>query len=533
MSLPPSAQRSAPTWLVMPLVAGVLTGCTAFERGVEQGDPPTDPVTGCPDLSGSYVLQPTTLDGDPDPGVDPAKPVRFEDGALSPAAARLGGSAGPTRYEGVIVRSDGTHALELQFIPPFGRVMQDLEAIRQHQRPRYAEWYRLLQPARRAAFVAENGEAALRARLRELGPDTGPVVRLNRGPHFTCEDGWVVLPREYLPPMRMTLDDGGHLVFEAKEWTYTAIGGWGDQTWRWPTGAYLGTARWARDASVRPWDADEVGQRYVFARPAEEIEREQAAAAESAQRSAERRYADPEAVRDALRPLLPAGVTIGEIEIAQLPFIGHRVRVQALPSDPAMDGEEQRRRLEWFLAALKEGDPGFIEDREVVKRAISSGAGVRHEFEIYLDTHPAVQPARERVVVSFTPAPADFSGTAPSSAPRPSSPPSSGVPARSASGPAPSSDPVPPGFAVLSEVESRLQPLLATGCRLSRLRYAGEAVILAGDADDMRSVSNTLRAIDGAIAPSGARVELMQIAADGAGRYRYEIRLPPSPLTRA
>jgi len=24
----------------------------------------------------------------------------------------------------------------------------------------------------------------------------------------------------------------------------------------------------------------------------------------------------------------------------------------------------------------------------------------------------------------------------------------------------------------------------------------------------------------------------MQIAADGAGRYRYEIRLPPSPLTR-
>jgi hypothetical protein len=518
------------TWIVVTALGTGLSGCTAFERGADQGDPPTDRVTGCPDLSGSYVLQPTTLDGDPDPGVDPGKPVRFEDGALSPAATRLGGSSGPTLYEGVIVRSKGTHALELKFIPRFGQVMEELESIRQHQRPRYTEWYRLLQPARRAAFIAENGEAALQARLRELGPDTGPVVRLNRGPHFTCEDGWVVLPREYHSPVRMTLDDGSNLVFEAKEWTYTGVGGWGDQSLRVPTGAYLGTARWVRDPSVRRWDADDVGTRYVFARPADEIEREQATAAESERRSAERRFADPEVVRDALRPLLPAGVTIGEIEIALLPFIGYRVRVQALPSDPAMDGEEQRRRLEWFLAALKEGDPGFIEDREVVKRAISSGGRVRHEFEIYLDTHPAVQPARESVVVSFTPAPSGLAETASPSTPPPTS---AETPVAPTSKPTPSSDPVPPGFALLSDVESRLQPLLATGCRLSRLRYTGEAVILAGEADDMPCVSNTLRAIDGVIAPSGARVELMQIAVDGAGRYRYEIRLPPSPLTRA
>jgi len=35
------------------LIVLVLAGCTAFERGAEQGDPPTDPITGCPDLSGS------------------------------------------------------------------------------------------------------------------------------------------------------------------------------------------------------------------------------------------------------------------------------------------------------------------------------------------------------------------------------------------------------------------------------------------------------------------------------------------------
>lgn len=406
--------------------------------------------------------------------------------------------------------------------------MAELEAIREHQRPRYTEWYALMQPSSRAAFVAQSGEPALRARLSELGPATGTVVRLDRGRDFTCEDGWVVLPREHLAPVRMTLDDGGHLVFESKEWTYTAMGGWGDQSWRVPTGAYLGTARWARDASMQPWDAERVSQGYVFARPADAIEQEQAVAAASARRSAERRYAAPDAVRDALQPLLPAGVIIESVEIAQLPFIGHRVRVHAVPSDPLMDGEEQRRRLEWFLAALKEGDPGHIEDREVIKRVISSGGRVRHEFEIFLDTHPAVQPARERVVVSFTPAPSGLAETASPATPSPTragtlvAPPST-----------PSSDPVPPGFALLSEVESRLQPLLPTGCRLSRLRYAGEAVILAGDADDMPCVSNTLRAIDGVVSPSGARVELMQIAADGAGRYRYEIRLPPSPLTRA
>jgi len=502
-----------------------LGGCTAFERGADQGDPPTDPVTGCPDLSGAYTLNPVTADGDPDPGVDPAKPVNFGDSPLSPAEARQ-------RYEGVIVRSDGTHALELQFIPRLGLVMEELESIRQHQRPRYAEWYGLLQPARRAAFIAENGEAALQARLRELGPDTGPTLRLNRGPDFTCEDGWVVVPREYLPPMRMTLDDGGHLVLEAKEWTYTAFGGWGDQTWRWPTGAYLGTARWTRDAAVRRWQADEVAQDVVFARPAEEIEREQAAAAESAQRSAERRYADPEAVRLALRPLLPEGVTIGEIEIAQLPFIGHRVRVLAVPSDPAMAGEEQRRRLEWFLAALKEGDPGYIEDREVVKRAISSGGRVRHEFEIYLDTHPAVQPPSERVVVSFTPAPASLADTdSPSSSVTPSA--AANATTRTALATLPASGPMPPGFAPLAVVEGRLQPLMATGCRSSSLRYAGDAVIVAGEADDMPCVSNTLRAIDGVVSPGGARVELLQIAADAAGHYRFEIRLPASSLTKA
>lgn len=523
--MPPalSAVPHGAHWLPAALALLILSGCTAFERGAEQGDPPTDPITGCPDLSGAYALNPVTADGDPDPGVDPAKPVNFSDGALSPAEAQQ-------RYEGVIVRSDGTQALELQFIPSFGHVMDELETIRQYQRPRYAEWYSLLQPTHRGAFIAERGEAALHARLRELGPDTGPVVRLNRGPDFGCDDGWVVLPRAYLPPMRMTLDDGGHLVFEAKEWTYTTIGGWGDQSWRWPTGAYLGTARWARDASIRPWDADDVAQRHVFARPADIVEREQAAVTENAQRSAERRYADPDAVRDALRPLVPEGISIAEVEIASLPFIGHRVRVRAIPSDPQMASEDQRRRLEWFLAALKDGDPGFIEDREVVKRVISSGGTQRHEFEIFLDTHPAVQPRRELAVVRFTPPPAGDTAGASQTPNEAESPP---VAPRTPPSGASLSDPVPEGFAALSDVESRLQPLMAAGCRSTRLRYSGTTAIVQGEAQDMVCVSNTLRAIDGLVAPSGARVELMQIAADSAAGYRFEIRVPPSPLTRS
>jgi Tfp pilus assembly protein PilN len=92
---------------------------------------------------------------------------------------------------------------------------------------------------------------------------------------------------------------------------------------------------------------------------------------------------------------------------------------------------------------------------------------------------------------------------------------------------------MPPGFAPLAEVETRIQPLLSAGCRSTSLRYAGDAVIIAGEADEMRCVSNTLRAIDGVVSPSGPRVELLQIAADAAGHYRFEIRLPASSLTQA
>ncbi|MGL6289703.1 MAG: hypothetical protein ACRC2H_03340, partial [Silanimonas sp.] len=95
------------------------------------------------------------------------------------------------------------------------------------------------------------------------------------------------------------------------------------------------------------------------------------------------------------------------------------------------------------------------------------------------------------------------------------------------------SDPLPPGFAPLTAVEARLAPMMAEGCRSTGLRYAGTAVIVRGDAADMPCVSNTLRSIDAAASGSGARVELMQIAADGNGRYTFEIRLPESPLTKA
>ena len=60
MPLTRHAERRSPTWFLIPCLGMVLAGCTAFERGAEQGDPPTDPVTGCPDLSGTYALSPVT-----------------------------------------------------------------------------------------------------------------------------------------------------------------------------------------------------------------------------------------------------------------------------------------------------------------------------------------------------------------------------------------------------------------------------------------------------------------------------------------
>jgi hypothetical protein len=468
------------------LALTLLSGCTAFERGAEQGDPAVHAVTGCPDLSGTFALDGLDGNGEPDPAFDPSKRAAVDAALFTPKSEHSEGPGPLARYGSVVIEHDGTHALRLRFIVPSTTVLEALNRIREHERPRYAEWYALMQPPTREAFVARHGEAARAQRLRELGPDTGVSVTLERNRDYTCENGWVLLPREHRQPVRMTLDEAGHVVFESKEWTTVDTVGWGGQSLELPTGAYLGTARWPRNPAAREWAADEAANGYVFARPADVVEVEQASFADNSRRHALRLYATPDEVRTALTPLVPEGVAIVGIEITELPFKGPRVRVHAMPADASMDSEDQRKRLEWFLAALREGDPGHIEDSEVVKRVISSGGRHRHEYEIFLDTHPAVQPATKLS-----------------------------------------------GFADLDVLRERLAAYAASGCVFDAVRYAGSGVTLGGRGDRAQCVSDSLRALDAASPGGGRRVELIEMRADASGGYTFEIRVPESPLTKA
>jgi hypothetical protein len=499
-----------------------LAGCSGSE-GIEQGEPVVDAVTGCPVISSRFAVVP------PDRNTG----VSLEGSAWSTRHLPEGGTReGVGRlesYASVQVTAHGTHAIEMRFAYPFHEVMGALEHIREHERPRYLELYRLMQPEGRADFVAKNGEAMLQKRIAELGPRTGHVVSFERNRDYTCEDGWWLFPREHLGPLRVTLDTSGALVAESKELsTYEVIAWCGDgcKGLPIPTGTYTGTMRWPADSSNSEWKAEEVARNDSFPRPADWVEAEQRDFAANNQRSAERQYARPEEVREALTPLLPDGVSMADITITTLPFKGARVRVHAVPTDPAMPVEDQRVRLEWFLAALREGDPGFIEDREVVKRLISGDGPWRHEFEIYLDTHPLVQPRAAPAAQSAGVAVLE-AGSDPLPAlayvPPPVVPVASVEP--------------PDGFATLAILESRLAAHLAAGCSIDRLNYSGGAVVMKGRAATMQCVSETMRALDGAV-PMGADgrgsgIELVQIAATEEGRYTFEIRLPASPLTKA
>lgn len=232
-----------------------------------------------------------------------------------------------------------------------------------------------------------------------------------------------------------------------------------------------------------------------------------------------------------MQRLLPQGVAIAAVELQQLPFLGYRVRVHAVPSDPTMESEDQRRRLEWFLAALKQGDPGFIEDREVVKRVISSGATIRHEFEIFLDTHPLVQPAADVAVVTES-----ASGSQTARVPVAITPLSEDelrVLSMSLSPLLPESidQPTPDGFAEPEVVRSRLSAQVAEGCRIDALRYSGTTMVVVGRADGAMCVSQTMRVIDSALR-ADAQVELVELQRSNDGPYRFELRLPPSAWTK-
>jgi len=85
----------------------------------------------------------------------------------------------------------------------------------------------------------------------------------------------------------------------------------------------------------------------------------------------------------------------------------------------------------------------------------------------------------------------------------------------------------PSGMATPAAIRDRLSALLPPKCAITDVRYGGEKVTLLGAADSNRTVSDALRALDGA----GTRPELRSIRQDG-GKVHFEVVLAPTALTR-
>ncbi len=503
----------APLLVSLAVVACViLSGCGSSDEQAQQGDAPVDGLTECPDMTGRYAL----LHPDPETAADLTADLFRPKDRPQEDLARL------ESFVGVDVTSQGTHSILWRFALNHRHVLNQLEFIRESERRRYADWYALIEPAASKAYAAQYGEPALQAQLAALGPKTEVAVVLERNRDYTCENGWLVFPRDSRGPVRMTLDGGRNLIAESREISTIGVTVWcgdGCKELPIPTGTYTGVSRWPRDANAVPWK----GQRVAgYPMPDPPIEIVEAALAESAlqrQLEAERRFAPLDEVRVALAALVPEGIRLRTVEYASLPFKGERVHVVAVSADSAMPSAEQDVLLSRFLQTMKTTSTGYLERDEIVERVISNGGDWSHELELFLDDHPAVQ-RRDEARASPTFSPNEEMVAAPIGPP----------PTLAVLYPA---APTPLGFAELDVIKARMGPLMAEGCALTMLRFAGDAVVVSGDANDMPCVSQTLRAIDQAVPAGGARVDLMKIAADGQGRFNFELRLSASPLTKA
>ena len=87
-----------------------------------------------------------------------------------------------------------------------------------------------------------------------------------------------------------------------------------------------------------------------------------------------------------------------------------------------------------------------------------------------------------------------------------------------------------PGIADEATLRQRIVALFPAGSRITDVRYGDGTVTVVGEADSNRSVSEGLRAIDGARRGQDAPPDLVQIEMTPARRVRFEILLRRSAL---
>lgn len=487
-----------------------LAGCGASVKGVDQAGKAQLALDlyGCPDLSGTYAFPP--------PG---AKGVSYRGSMLEEFPIEWGNRVPAAQIRALSVRRAEPGLYEFRFMVDDVRVTQHLALIREFYKPRYRELYHLLQAPQRDAFIAREGEAAHAKRVAELGPPAEIVRTLRAGSDMVCRDGWMELPRAYTKPIRLTLGEDRSILGESREISTVGITVWcgdGCRDLPIPTGTYTGTLRWPRDDAQRPWRAQDLAARSMLERPLDEIEAELAQReAQQAQADA-RRYLSTDEIRSRLAGLAPAGTVIDTVDVR-----GGRVHVRY--TAPRDDVETLLNRI----AAL--GGDGTTRGPQQVQRIVTSGRFHERSVEFVLTDSPVVRREAMRAVAAGPGLAQDpAAGMAVLSMASASAPTS--APTHVAPGMAPNAAGVtipPAGYADPLAIQRRVAKLFPGGCRIVEVRYRDERVILVGQAEAHRCVSDGLRALDGA----QSRPELLSINRESDHSHRFEILIAPSALT--
>lgn len=462
-----------------------LAGCGGAVEGADQADKTALQVdhAGCPDLSGTYAFN---VPGERGVSYQGSMLLEFpvEDGNRVPAA----------QISGLIVQRK-THGLyDWHFLVDDARVMQQLGVIREFEKPRYREWYHLLNDPGRVAYIARNGEAAYTKRVTELGPRTEVVRTLRAGTEMVCRDGWVELPRANGKPIRLTRGEDGSIIGESHEISTVGITIWcgdGCKDLPVPTGTFTGSLQWPRNDVLHAWRPDDMRGRYVFLRPIDEIEAETAALEANRVREDARRYAPAETIRARLAPLVPAGTVLDEVAVRN-----GKVHIRYTAPDAQED---------WLLDSVERASGDTRGPGDVVRRGFSSRPEVT-EVEFTLTDSPLVAPATVATVATARPQPE----SSPTLAALSVAPP----------------EPASAGIADAATIRSRVGALLPAGSRITDVRFGGGNVTIVGETNSNRSVSDGLRAIAG----QGSTPELLRIEAMPGGMVRFEILLRRSAL---
>jgi len=490
-----------------------LSACSS-PTSLEQSNAVVEDAFGCPTLSGTYAVQ----------APDPEAGVKLDGSVFDTIRAADADPFPLSMMSGVVIGNDESGGVSFRFLIADDPVMAQLEMFREYKAQQYQDWYRLQQQPARAEYVTRYGEEAFQKRVAELGPRTQATLRLQRGKDFTCDDGWMEIPRSSGNPIRLTMSEDGGLVAQSQELSTYDVAVWcgdGCKYFGIPTGTYVGTMQWPKAPSLRAWTADGMANRFVFLRPQQDVEAEQALFAANTASSNARRYAPFEQIRERFAAIAPQDIQVLEIE-----FVDDAVLVRMGFPDTALSQTDQNARIDWMIAAVEEGHPRMLDPKDVVKRGISNVGDFRNEVGFTLRDGPLV--LRDEAA-QVTQAPAVAAGATQETMvlqPLLLMPPTNTGPAVAAT-----AEPGPAeGIAASSVMQERLSAYLAADVAISQVRSTGDHVFLTGTAPTMRAVSDSMRSLDTAAAPTSNAVELVSIQQQGSDGFRFELILRRSAL---